>query len=67
MGSSFSCENQNDAAGDDYDNQFRWPEDKRNVYAEAVASGNPKVIDFKKYTFPVEDPIALTVECESTN
>ena len=37
--------------------QFKWPDDKRDVYERAVASGNPKVIDYKKYTFPVEDPI----------
>lgn len=30
-------------------------------------SSNPKVIKFNNYSWPVEDPVEMVVECEFTN
>ena len=61
MGSSFSSE-QEDERG-----TIPWPENKRNIYNEVVNSGNPKVIDYKQFKFPIEDPVQLTVHDNMNN
>lgn len=57
MGSSFSTEDDHSASPAN----LAWPEDKRRVYSDVMAAGNPKVIDYKKWKFPIEDPVKMVV------
>ena len=40
---------------------YPWPEEKKQVRDRALQSGNPKVLDFKQWKFPVEDPVEMIV------
>ena len=42
-------------------NGYPWPKDKELLVKKALNSGNPKLIDFKKWQHPVEDPVDVIV------
>ena len=42
-------------------NGYPWPKEKEIIVEQALNSGNPKLIDFKKWKFPVEDPVDVIV------
>ena len=47
---------------------YPWPQRYLDLANESLLRGDPRVVDFKKYNYPVEDPvdIRVAINCESS-